>query len=221
MKTHRTLMSYAAASALASFATDAAAESGSDARRQAIVIQGYDFTIPAPFAEGHPLTANEAAAMNQLYAENVRNNSASRIKAAVKAAEEAGTEFSLDTTMVGEGEDAVTLRASIEDYAENYEFGARRTSTREPVDPVQREALRIAKDVASQQLASKGVKQKDLAEGVYDELLAKIVGMDKVQKLAAKRVKEREGLSGEDFDLGELPTKSVEAEGESAEASAA
>lgn len=207
MKTYRTLLSAASASVFAALASDDASAGGSESARQSIVIQGYDFTISAPYTEGHVLTANEAAALNQLRAENVRNNSASRIKAAIKAAEEAGVEFSLDTSMVGEGDEAVTLRQSIEDYAENYEFGARRTSTREPVDPVQREALRIAKEVAATQLASKGIKQKDLAEGVYDELLGKILGMEKVQKLAAKRVKEREGLVGDEFDLGELATK--------------
>lgn len=198
-------------------ATDTAAASGTPEARQAIVIQGYDFTIPAPYAEGHALTANEAAAFNQLYAENIRNNSASRIKAAKEAAEKQGVEFSLDTWMVGEGEDAVTLRASIEDYAAGYEFGARRTSTKEPVDPVQREAFRIAKEVVSKQLSDKGIKQKDLAEGVYDAHVETVSKLEKVQKLAAKRVKEREGLLGEDFDLGDIATKSAdEAEAEQA-----
>lgn len=188
---------------------------GSTEARQNIVIQGYDFVIPAPYSEGAVLNANEASALNQLYAENVRNNSASRIKAAKEAAEKAGTEFSLDTSMVGEGDDAVSLRAAIEEYAATYEFGARRTSTKEPVDPVQREAYRIAKEVVGTQLSAKGIKQKDLAEGVYDQHVEQVSKLDKVQKLAAKRVKEREGLLGEDFDLGDIATKP--AEGESTE----
>lgn len=207
------MLAHASAAAVL-LATDAAAASATPGEaRQSIVIQGYDFTIPAPYGEGHALTANEAAALNQLYAENVRNNSASRIKAAKTAAEEAGSEFSLDTSMVGEGDDAVTLRASIEEYAANYEFGARRTSTKEPVDPVQREAFRIAKELVSTQLSSKGVKIKDLAEGVYDQHVSTVAAMEKVQKLAAKRVKEREALAGEDIDLGEIVTKS-DADGE-------
>lgn len=196
-----TLTAIVAASLAAGYrAPDADASGGAEAR-QSIVIQGYDFTIPAPYGEGHTLTANEASALNQLYAENIRNNSAARIKAAKAAAEEAGAEFSLDTAMVGEGEDAVTLRAAIEDYAATYEFGARRTSTKEPVDPIQREAFRIAKEVVSAKLASKGVKQKDLGEGVYDQYVQSVVGQEKVQKLAAKRVADREKLQGEDFDL--------------------
>jgi hypothetical protein len=183
------------------------------ASTQAIVIQSYDFTIPAPYAEGHALNANEAAALNQLYAENVRNNSASRIKAAREAVEKEGGEFSLDTYMVGEGDAAVTLRQSIEDYAANYEFGARRTSTREPVDPIQREAQRIAKELVSQQLGAKGIKIKDLADGVYDQHVAAVAANERVQKLATKRVKEREELAkAGDFDLGDLETKEPEAE---------
>jgi hypothetical protein len=217
MRTSRLMLAHAVGASMILAATDTAAAAGASTEsRQSIVIQGYDFTIPAPYGEGHTLTANEASALNQLYAENVRNNSASRIKAAKEAAEKAGTEFSLDTSMVGEGDDAVTLRASIEEYAANYEFGARRTSTKEPVDPVQREAFRIAKEVVSKQLSDKGIKQKDLADGVYDSHVESVSKLDKVQRLAAKRVKEREGLLGEDFDLGDIATKEAPADGEQA-----
>lgn len=202
------MLAHALASiAMTARASDDAVASGTTTGTQAIVIQGYDFTIPAPYGEGHALTANEAAAMNQLYAENIRNNSASKIKTAKAEAEKAGVEFSVDTFMVGEGDEAVTLRAAIDEYAANYEFGARRTSSKEPVDPIQREAYRIAKEVVNSQLAAKGIKQKNLAEGVYDDTVERVKGSDRVQKLAAKRVKEREALAGDELDIGDLETK--------------
>ena len=45
-----------------------------DTNRVAVTIAGAEFTVPAPFAEGHTLTAGEAAALNQLTRENVRNS---------------------------------------------------------------------------------------------------------------------------------------------------
>lgn len=208
---NRTLLATGLMAGNVAFAADTDNGTSAAPASQSIVIQGFDFTIPAPYSEGAVLTANEASALNQLYAENVRNNSASRIKSAKEVAEKAGVEFSLDTTLVGEGDDAVTLRASIEDYAANYEFGARRTSSKEPVDPIQREAFRIAKEVVGGQLAAKSIKIKDLAEGVYDQHIESVAKMEKVQKLAAKRVKEREALANDgEFDLGEVETKPAE-----------
>lgn len=178
---------------------------------QTVTIQGFEFSIPARYAEGHVLNANEASAMNQLFAENVRNNAASKIKKAKAEAEEAGTEFSLDADR---GDEAGSLRQEIQAYAETYEFGARVARASEPVDPIQKEAYRIATDLVLGKLRDANVKKKDLADGVFDETVAKIQAGEKVQKLAIKRVKEREALAAEDFDVSELATKEVETEGE-------
>ncbi len=45
-----------------------------------ITIQGANFNAPQPYDEGHVLTVNEASALNQVFAENLRNNFAARIK---------------------------------------------------------------------------------------------------------------------------------------------
>lgn len=184
---------------------------------QTVTIQGFEFSIPARYAEGHTLTANEASAMNQLFAENVRNNAASKIKKAKAEAEEANVEFSLDADR---GEDAGTLRQEIQAYAESYEFGARVARASEPVDPVQKEAYRIAVELVNGKLREGGVKKKDLADGVFDETVEKVMAGEKVQKLAAKRVKEREALAAEDFDISDLATKEADADGD-ADANAA
>lgn len=178
---------------------------------QTVTIQGFEFSIPARYVEGHVLNANEASAMNQLFAENVRNNAASKIKKAKAEAEAAGTEFSLDADR---GDEAGSLRQEIQEYAETYEFGARVARASEPVDPIQKEAYRIATDLVLGKLRDANVKKKDLADGVFDETVAKIQAGEKVQKLAIKRVKEREALAAEDFDVSELATKEVETEGE-------
>lgn len=180
---------------------------------QTVTIQGFEFSIPAKYAEGHALNANEASAMNQLFAENVRNNAASKIKKAKTEAEAAGNEFSLDADR---GEEAGSLRQEIQDYAETYEFGARVARASEPVDPIQKEAYRIATDLVLGKLRDNNMKKKDLADGVFDETVAKIQAGEKVQKLAIKRVKEREALAAEDFDVSELATKEPEVESDEA-----
>lgn len=168
---------------------------------QALTIQGIDFTIRAPYAEGHTLNANEASTLNQTFAENIRNNAAARIKKAKEAAEKAGTPFDINADR-GEGQGS--LRAEIEAYAEAYEFGSRVARTSEPVDPVEREAYRIATELLNGQLKNKGIKKKDLQDGVYDETVRTLMQKAEVQKLAAKRVKEKEALAMDDIDVDSL-----------------
>ena len=170
------------------------------AATQTVTIQGNEFSIPARYAEGHVLTVNEASAMNQLVAENVRNNAASKIKKAIAEANEAGVEFSLDAARDGD----VTLRQEIQAYAESYEFGARATRSAEPVDPVQKEAYRIAVELVNGKLRDGGIKKKDLGEGVFDDTVTKAMANEKIQKLAKKRVAEREALASEDIDVSDL-----------------
>lgn len=167
---------------------------------QALTIQGIDFTIRAPYAEGHALNANEASTLNQTFAENIRNNAAARIKKAKEAAEKAGTPFDINAAR----EDGTTLRAEIEAYAEAYEFGSRVARTTEPVDPVEREAFRIAKEVLDGQLRNKGIKKKDLQDGVYDDAVRSLMQKAEITKLATKRVKEREALAMDDIDVESL-----------------
>ena len=94
----------------------------------AVVIQEYTFSIPKPFAEGHVCTGAEADVLNQTLAENIRNNTAGRVKKAV-------AEGSFDHAL---------MQAEIDAYVKEYEFGVRRG--RGPVDPIEREALAIAKE---------------------------------------------------------------------------
>ena len=185
--------------------------------RQTITIQGFEFEIPAPYAAGHQLTDNEASAFNQLFAENVRNNSAGGIKAATEAATEAGnpiTQESLGDFKIGEGDTAKSILDTVSDYAENYEFGARRTRTAsEPVDPVQREAHRIAVDAVRQALKDKGIKQKSLPEGKFDEMVKKFAATDGVQKEAKRRANAASKIGLDELGI-ETPTAEAPAEGE-------
>lgn len=127
---------------------------------QEITIQGISFTIPAPYYEGYVVTAAEAAALNQTYAENLRNNFAKSVKAAAEADAQVDVE---------------TLQAQLTEYASTYEFQGRRRSVATPVDPVAREAYKIAKQAVVEALQKRSIKVKDLPEGKLDALIAGLI----------------------------------------------
>lgn len=114
---------------------------------ETIVIQGLDFNVPTPYAAGHVLAENEASALNQLLHENLRNNFASKVK---KAKEEAG-----------DGEvDHGALQAALDEYASTYSFGVRSVSgiAKPSMDPVRREALKLATEAVRAAIKAKGLK---------------------------------------------------------------
>jgi hypothetical protein len=176
-----------------------------------ITIQGHEFEFgAAKYAEGHVVTANEANALNQVRLENIRNNTAAKIK---KAADEAGVEPSAVNLDAQFGDEAgATLRSVIQAYADNYEFGARAVARAEPIDPIEREAMKIAKETVRKALSAAGHKIKDLdpekVQGLYDAYAAK----EETLKEAKRRVKLAESIGAEAVDLSALGLDSPESE---------
>jgi hypothetical protein len=214
----------AASTSAMRLAADAGGDSVGVALRQ-VTIAGETFEIAAPYEEGHTLNAAEASVLNQTYLENIRNNVAGKIKAAKEAAEKAGTAFSLDTPIGGEGEDAgKTLRQVCNDYAKTYEFGFRATRNAEPVDPVQREARAIAREALLAKLRANGVKRKDVPEEAFEEALAKHAQNPAILKEANRRVKAKADMGLDELDLSAIAGgdqssgEGDEAEGASTEA---
>jgi hypothetical protein len=114
--------------------------------RTNITIAGETFTAPQPYAEGHVLSGNEATALNQTYAENLRNNFASK----VKAAQEAGT-FDLEQ-----------FQSEFDEYASGYEFGVRSGGGGgRSGNPVLVEAMNIARELVRKAIVKKGLKLAD------------------------------------------------------------
>lgn len=151
---------------------------------QAVTIQDTSFTIPAPYSEGHTLTPNEAAALNQLFAENIRNNFAAKMK---KAKEEGKT--------LGQSD--------LDAYAASYEFGVR-SGGGPKLDPVEREARALAGDEVKKLLRSKGLKLAELPEGRFDALvdqaLAKFPALrERAKQIVAVRTS---AVAQVDLDLG-------------------
>ncbi len=132
-----------------------------NAPRSTITIQGIQFSVPAPFVEGHTLRSNEAEVLNQTYAENIRNNFAAKVKLALS------DEAELDPN---------ALQIQLNAYIETYDFGIRRGSGGGAVrDPVATEARKMAADAVRNALKKKGLtvkevgkdKLKELVDGVY------------------------------------------------------
>lgn len=135
-----------------------------------ISISGETFEVNEPYSEGHTITAIEAKVLNQTRAENIGNN----FRADVKKARE-------------NGQDLTELRAKLAEYDDQYTFSMG-GSIRQPVDPVEREARKIARDAIKAQLASEGRKIKDVDPERLEAAIDQVAVQDDVLKLAKKRV---------------------------------
>lgn len=160
------------------------------------LIDGEKFSITQPYAEGHVVTAAEAKALNQTRSENIGNNLREAVKAA-KAKRDA-TDGTADPT------DFNGLAALVAKYDAEYTFamGGSGVSTRK-LDPIEREAKKIADETIKAHLAKTGRKISVTPEGETDESWAekidaqrdKLMTADNVVKLAKKRVAERQKVT--------------------------
>ncbi len=126
-----------------------------------ITIQGSSFEVPMPYKEGHVLLPNEARALNQTYAENLRNNFASTVADAVAEAEKNGTAVDLED-----------LQTKLSEYAKSYEFNVRRVGSRTATDPITHEAEKLARAAIRVQAKKKNVDLKNVTEEQMDQMVS-------------------------------------------------
>lgn len=116
------------------------------------VINGLSFAISQPYAAGHVLTELEAKVLNQTRAENVGNNVRAKIK---------------------EMQDANAADADIAAYVAgvdaNYIFRSVSEGAGRSVDPYEREATKIARELLKDHLATTGRKITVTPEGLTDD----------------------------------------------------
>lgn len=163
-----------------------------DTARENYTIAGKEFSILIPYLAGDVLNANEAATLNQTWAENARNNFAKKVKEAVEAG-------SFD-------QDAMQL--ALDDYLENYEFGVR-TGGGRIGDPVLAEAMSITKDRVRDALVKKGAKLKDYKAGDISAMAKQVLERkdakaDAIMELARQRVEAAKALDDDAIDIGGL-----------------
>lgn len=103
-----------------------------------ILIDGEKFEVRQPYAEGHVCSAIEAKQLNQVRAEGVSNNLRSKIK---------------DLLADGKYDEAQVAFAA---YDAEYVFSL--PGIARPVDPVEREALKLAREWVKERLAQSDIK---------------------------------------------------------------
>ncbi len=154
------------------------AQKGNKQMSKTKVIAGVAFEISQPYAAGHTLTEAEAKALNQVRSENIGNNVREKVKELLAANDEAGA------------------KALVSEKDSGYEFTLAQVSASAKLDPIEREARNIAKEIVKAKLAEKGLKitvvpegyDKDTWAAKIDENIEKIAGQEAVLKEAKKAV---------------------------------
>jgi hypothetical protein len=136
---------------------------GEAGKTQQLAIDKIVFTASAPYSEGDTINESEASALNQLRAENLRNN----FRKKVAAASEAGGGTISDEAMKA-------LLAEFSEYDAKYEFAGRR-GPRASLDPVLKEAQNLARSKIREALRKKKQDPKNLPEGAMDKLVADLL----------------------------------------------
>ena len=115
-------------------------------------INGVAFEISQPYEAGHALTEAEARVLNQTRAENIGNN----VRAKLKEMQEAG-------------EDEKAMTALVAEKDAEYEFTLANAGSSRSLDPYEREAIKIARNLLKQHLAETGRKLTVPPEGETEE----------------------------------------------------
>ncbi len=153
---------------------------------QTITIQSESFIISAPYSEGHAISKVEARVLNQTRCENIANSQ----RKAIKEAKEDGS-FDLKVA-----------RKSVADYDSNYSFATGGPAVRRTLDPIQKEARAIARNLIASKLKEQGKKMKDQDKEKLATAVDQWAEHPKVIASATKVVKEREELANLSLDAG-------------------
>lgn len=138
-------------------------------------IRGYQFSISAPYAEGQKMGEAEVQQLNDLRADNIRNN---LTKPVLDALATLPPEGMLSPDQLAELQEKITA------YDKNYSLQLKHQA-RPRVGQIEAEARVIAEERLDAQLRSSGL----LPEAVdYPAMLAEFIALDTVQALARERV---------------------------------
>lgn len=133
-----------------------------------ITIQSQPFTIPHLYVAGEiTLSEGEAHALQQVYAENLRNNFATQMKKRADEISEA-QEKGLDSVPSPLGQ------ADFDEYVKSYAFGVR-ASGGIAVNPVEAEERRLAMAAIKQVLTQRGETWKGKSEEQQEAMISKVV----------------------------------------------
>ena len=158
--------------------------------KKEITIKGENFTVPAPYSEGHTLTEAEANVLNQTLAENLRNNFAGVVTSAKEEAEKNGTELDLGA-----------LQGQLEEYITEYEFGARRSSG-PALNQTDKIAISMAREQVKKALVNAGKNVKDYsAEQITELAKAAVEKHPHFRELAKQQIDLKKQAGAELLDI--------------------
>ncbi len=155
--------------------------------REQLGIQGVVLTIPMPYVEKHVCTANEASALNQLLKENVRNNQAPHVK-----------------KWLEDSKSPEDMQAELDKYLAEYTIGVRRAGG--STDPVQKEAVNLAREKVKKAILDKGGKINQFKAA---DITAKAEAVVKQYPQFLEKAKEIVGRRSMDFDDLEIDTSAA------------
>lgn len=115
-------------------------------------INGLEFSIRQPYEAGQTITEAEAKALNQTRSENIGNNVRAKLK-----------------EMQEKGESAEAMAAYVAEVDEKYEFTLASVAASRKLDPVEREARNIAKELLKSHLGQSGRKLTVAPEGLTED----------------------------------------------------
>jgi hypothetical protein len=148
-----------------------------------LTIFGVKFEIAAPFAEGHVVNTAEAHTLNQTRAENVSNLVRKKVADAKGAGDWTDESIAAAAKIVADADAA-------------YAFGIRQAAgPRATKDPVEREALVVAKAVLAEKLKNKGQSAKDFTKEALAEAIETLAANEKIITLAKRRLHDRAKLA--------------------------
>jgi hypothetical protein len=190
--------------------------------KQRLTIQGVDFEIDAPYKDGYQLKSNEASAMNQLLAENVRNNLASIVRnAKLKAAGWDDNKIKASKveqmTPVADGvtlstDEVADLQSQIDEYVTSYEFGVRTGRARSPFEKAIEDIVTEMLDKALKANGFSPSKMLKEDRSKYDALYTRVLdaNREEVEKAAQARIDTTSGLSIKGIDVFEEAKKTAD-----------
>lgn len=167
----------------------------------------YTVSVPQPYTAGnHTLTEGEASALNQVIAENLSNNLRKKIVE--------GNPDNNDQPWT-----EAEVQALVDSYLAEYEIGVRRAGgERRVVDPVEREARKIARAKAVALVKENGMKASDvdldpLIDTIFDANRDVLMSEGaKIVKAAEKARQASEGLDLSGVDLSAVAPAEAEEE---------
>lgn len=138
-------------------------------------IRGYQFTLSAPYAVGQRMGEAEVQQLNDLRADNIRNNLTKPVVEEISK---------LQPGAMLSPEALASLQARVSDYDSKYQLQLKHQA-RPRVGQIEAEARLIAEERLDAQLREAGL---DAASVDYPGLLAEMISVPTVQELARERV---------------------------------